>query len=71
MQAPLNFPMWVYGVDRGTPDLMVHITRGLSETLVAHRDDESVTASADLIDQAGSFRRRTNSGPCRARRDGP
>ena len=39
VQAPLNFPAWVYGFDRTTPDLMVHVTRRLSETLAAHHDD--------------------------------
>jgi carbonic anhydrase/acetyltransferase-like protein (isoleucine patch superfamily) len=39
VQAPLDFPNWVYGFDRNTPDLMVQITRGLSEALGAHRED--------------------------------
>lgn len=39
VQAPLDFPHWVYGLDRGTPDLMVHITRRLSEALGGHADD--------------------------------
>ncbi|MFI4986781.1 MAG: gamma carbonic anhydrase family protein [Alphaproteobacteria bacterium] len=39
VQAPLNFPEWVYGFDRGTPDLMVQVTRRLSEVLGAHSDD--------------------------------
>ncbi len=39
VQAPLNFPEWVYGFDRSTPDLMVHITRHLSDGLAAHADD--------------------------------
>lgn len=39
VQAPLDFPNWVYGLDRGTPDLMVHITRRLSEALGGHADD--------------------------------
>jgi carbonic anhydrase/acetyltransferase-like protein (isoleucine patch superfamily) len=39
IQEPLNFPEWVYGFDRSTPDLMVHITRHLSEVLGVHRDD--------------------------------
>jgi carbonic anhydrase/acetyltransferase-like protein (isoleucine patch superfamily) len=38
-QEPLDFPQWVYGADRGTPDLMVHVTRRLSEALAAHADD--------------------------------
>ena len=32
-QAPLDFPNWVYGLDRATPDLMVQITRRLSAAL--------------------------------------
>ena len=39
IQEPLNFPEWVYGFDRSTPDLMVHITRRLSEALGAHVND--------------------------------
>jgi carbonic anhydrase/acetyltransferase-like protein (isoleucine patch superfamily) len=39
VQAPLDFPRWVYGVDRSTPDLMVEVTRRLSETLGAHAED--------------------------------
>jgi carbonic anhydrase/acetyltransferase-like protein (isoleucine patch superfamily) len=39
IQEPLNFPEWVYGFDRSTPDLMVHITRRLSEVLGVHVDD--------------------------------
>lgn len=32
-QKPLDFPGYVYGVDRDTPDLMVHVTTRLSERL--------------------------------------
>jgi carbonic anhydrase/acetyltransferase-like protein (isoleucine patch superfamily) len=32
-QGPLNFPQWVYGLDRTTPELMKAITRRLSEEL--------------------------------------
>jgi len=46
-QAPLDFPTWVYGFDRDTPDLMVHITRRLSETLATHRDDDVVAPTPD------------------------
>jgi hypothetical protein len=42
VQAPLNFPEWVYGFDRSTPDLMVQVTRRLSEALGAHAGDEPV-----------------------------
>src|SRR5262249_50037151 len=27
VQKPLNFPQWVYGFDRNTPDLMRHVPR--------------------------------------------
>jgi carbonic anhydrase/acetyltransferase-like protein (isoleucine patch superfamily) len=39
VQKPLNFPDWVYGVDRNTPDLMIKITQHLSALLEAHSDD--------------------------------
>jgi carbonic anhydrase/acetyltransferase-like protein (isoleucine patch superfamily) len=39
IQKPLNFPDWVYGFDRNTPDLMQHVTRRLSEKLAGHADD--------------------------------
>ena len=39
MQKPLNFPEWVYGFDRNTPDLMQHVTRRLSEKLAGHAGD--------------------------------
>ncbi len=40
VQAPLNFPQWVYGLDRDTPNLMIQVTRRLSEALGAHARDE-------------------------------
>lgn len=39
MQEPLNFPEWVYGFDRSTPNLMIEITRRLSEMLGKHGED--------------------------------
>jgi carbonic anhydrase/acetyltransferase-like protein (isoleucine patch superfamily) len=39
LQAPLNFPEWLYGLDRTTPDLMIEITRRLSDVLGAHAGD--------------------------------
>jgi hypothetical protein len=39
VQAPLNFPEWVYGLNRSTPELMIKVTRSLSETLRAHSGD--------------------------------
>lgn len=50
VQAPLDFPTWVYGVDRDTPDLMVHITRRLSETLGAHSGDDVLPSPADPME---------------------
>jgi carbonic anhydrase/acetyltransferase-like protein (isoleucine patch superfamily) len=40
VQAALDFPGWVYGFERDTPDLMVHITRRLSDMLATHASDE-------------------------------
>jgi len=53
-QAPLDFPNWVYGFDRNTPGLMVHITQRLSEALSEHADDTVVDASSDLDSQEKS-----------------
>jgi hypothetical protein len=39
VQAPLNFPLFVYGFERDTPELMVQITRRLSGALGAHAED--------------------------------
>lgn len=39
VQEPLNFPEWVYGLDRTTPELMRQVTRRLSESLGAHAGD--------------------------------
>jgi carbonic anhydrase/acetyltransferase-like protein (isoleucine patch superfamily) len=39
LQEPLNFPESVYGLNRSTPDLMIEITRSLSETLGSHSGD--------------------------------
>jgi len=39
VQAPLNFPLSVYGLERDTPDLMVQVTRRLSQALGAHAHD--------------------------------
>jgi carbonic anhydrase/acetyltransferase-like protein (isoleucine patch superfamily) len=38
IQKPLDFPLTVYGLDRGEAD-MVKITRRLAAALAAHRDD--------------------------------
>jgi carbonic anhydrase/acetyltransferase-like protein (isoleucine patch superfamily) len=39
LQEPLNFPEWVYGFKRDTPDLMIEVTRSLSDALGAHSGD--------------------------------
>ena len=39
LQEPLNFPEWVYGFKRDTPDLMIEVTRSLSDALGAHPGD--------------------------------
>jgi carbonic anhydrase/acetyltransferase-like protein (isoleucine patch superfamily) len=39
VQAPLDFPQFVYGFDRSTPDLMIEVTRRLSNALGAHAED--------------------------------
>jgi carbonic anhydrase/acetyltransferase-like protein (isoleucine patch superfamily) len=41
IQKPLNFPLTVYGFDRATPDLMMAVTKHLSEALGAHREDRA------------------------------
>jgi carbonic anhydrase/acetyltransferase-like protein (isoleucine patch superfamily) len=42
VQKPLNFPDWVYGLDRNTPELMRKITQRLSETLAQHGEDRII-----------------------------
>ena len=42
VQEPLNFPEWVYGLDRNTPDLKRRVTARLSESLGAHAKDAPV-----------------------------
>lgn len=42
IQQPLNFPDWVYGLDRETPDLMGQVTGRLSAVLASHADDAVV-----------------------------
>lgn len=41
VQEPLNFPEWVYGLDRTSPGLMRQVTRRLSDALGAHARDIS------------------------------
>ncbi len=38
-QRPLDFPGFVYGFDRATPDLMRQVTERLASILGRHRDD--------------------------------
>lgn len=40
IQQPLNFPKFVYGVERTEPELMKAVTRRLSTRLGAHRNDQ-------------------------------
>jgi len=42
VQKPLDFPQWVYGLDRDTSDLMVEITTRLSDVLGAHAKDRGL-----------------------------
>jgi hypothetical protein len=39
VQKPLNFPEWVYGFSRETPNLMKRVTEKLSNLLQAHTRD--------------------------------
>ncbi|MGH6946102.1 MAG: hypothetical protein ACREDZ_02135 [Kiloniellales bacterium] len=42
IQKPLNFPEWVYGFDRATPELLRRVNERLSEALGAHGADHVV-----------------------------
>ncbi|EDP66977.1 hypothetical protein BAL199_17988 [alpha proteobacterium BAL199] len=42
IQKPLDFPDWVYGLDRSTPDLMQQVTRRLSQALSGHAADRVI-----------------------------
>ena len=42
VQEPLNFPDFVYGIERGVTGFMVQVTQRLSETLAAHAEDTPV-----------------------------
>ncbi len=46
-QKPLDFPRVVFGVDRYAPDVMVTMTRSLSDALAPHRDDQIVEGGGD------------------------
>lgn len=41
-QPELDFPGYVFGVDRDTPDLMVQLTERYGQSLARHRDDQAV-----------------------------
>lgn len=41
-QQPLDFPGFVYGVGRDTPDTMIAITKGLSQSLAGPGDEGAV-----------------------------
>jgi hypothetical protein len=55
VQKPLNFPEWVYGFDRSTPDLMRRVTRRLSEALGAPAGDAVNAASGVFSRDASVF----------------
>jgi carbonic anhydrase/acetyltransferase-like protein (isoleucine patch superfamily) len=42
VQKPLDFPGFVYGIDRNTPQLMRKVTRRLSTALAAHAGDKTI-----------------------------
>ncbi len=42
LQKPLDFPGFVYGLDRNAPDLMQILTSGLAERLDVHRKEEQI-----------------------------
>lgn len=48
VQEPLNFPEWVYGVPRDSPQMMRQVTRGLSESLGVLASDRIVCGERDL-----------------------
>ena len=43
IQKPLNFPLEIYGVDRTEADIMIKITKRLSEVLAGHKEDKVVS----------------------------
>ena len=43
LQKPLDFPGFVYGLERETPDLMRAVTARLSQRLGIHRSEKSVS----------------------------
>jgi len=42
VQRPLNFPRWVYDVDRDDDDLMARVGQAMSRSLASHAADEIV-----------------------------
>ena len=58
LQKPLDFPGFVYGLDRDTPHLMRAVTTGLSERLGVHQTEtdvyrEALTDKEDLNEGGG------------------
>ena len=43
IQKPLNFPLEIYGVDRTEADIMIKVTKRVSEALGKHKDDKVVS----------------------------
>jgi carbonic anhydrase/acetyltransferase-like protein (isoleucine patch superfamily) len=43
IQEPLNFPLEIYGVDRTEADIMIKVTKRVSEALGKHKDDKVVS----------------------------
>ena len=41
-QPELDFPGYVFGVDRNTPDLMVQLTERYGQSLARHADDQRI-----------------------------
>ena len=41
-QRELDFPGYVFGLDRETPDLMVQLTERYGRSLARHADDEAL-----------------------------
>lgn len=47
LQKELDFPGYVFGLDRDTPDLMVQLTERYGAALARHRDDRRVDPGGD------------------------
>ena len=42
IQKPLNFPQYVYGLDRNEENLMKKVTEGISNRLIDHKQDKII-----------------------------